>query len=58
MLGDYYTKPLTGGLFHRMRDQILNVRDEDREQYRRDYDKYIGDKNKEKERLSQHAGAA
>lgn len=58
MIGDYYTKPLTGGLFHRMRNQILNIRDEDRSLYKKAYDAYINNKNMEKEKLTRGASAA
>ena len=28
MLGDYFTKPLQGGLFNKFRDRVLNIQDD------------------------------
>ena len=41
MIGDYFTKPLMGAAFKKMRNLILNIKDEDKETYDNEYDTYM-----------------
>ena len=47
MLGDYFTKPLSGSIFHKMRNKILNVKDSDKPPHKKPCEDHI---NKKKER--------
>ena len=52
MMGDYFTKPLTGASFYRMCNNILGISENDFDKYEKEYNEYIEQMNK---RLEQAA---
>jgi hypothetical protein len=53
MIADYFTKPLQGSLFHKLRDLVLGITPADFERYKRRYDQvsiWRRQKSEEKDR--------